>query len=177
VRYTDLAEDLVQETLLAAIEDRHRFEARSSLRTWLVGILKHKLLDYRRRSARRAARAQPPPKRASDEEVEAWTESQFSRRGKWKIPPAQWGDDPRSILESDEFRVILVRCLEKLPIRAADALMLTERQGLNAQRLGNFLGISATNVGVLLYRARSAMRRCLEVHWFGRKRAGESHVV
>lgn len=163
------AEDVVQETLLAAIASRDKFEARSSVRTWLTAILKHKLLDHQRQAKRLQTSKASAVQRASDEEVERWVDQQFTPSGKWKNPPGNWGNSPQDGPEQEEFRAILARCVEKLPAKAAETLMVAERQEGDAESIGNILSLTATNVRVLLYRARSALRRCLEVHWFGRE--------
>lgn len=161
----DVAEDLVQDALLAALSGRDRFANRSSVRTWLIGILKHKIADHRRKTAG-LGRGSSPPRTATEQELEEWMQGQFGRGGKWKIAPGNWRGDPHDLIEHDEFRMVLMRCIEKLPEPAADALLLKERQGFSPQRLAEFLQISTNHLGVMLYRARSALRRCLEVHWF-----------
>jgi RNA polymerase sigma-70 factor (TIGR02943 family) len=162
----EAAEDLVQDALLAAITNRDQFQNHSTVRTWLIGILKHKIVDWHRRAGALQRRAAPPPKRVSSEELERWVDAQFGRGGKWRVPPKAWSGEPHAAIEQDEFRAVLWRCIEKLPEASGDALLLAERQGLNAEHLARVLQITTNHVGVMLYRARSALRRCLEVHWF-----------
>lgn len=109
--------------------------------------------------------------------MERWVVGQFTSSGKWKSPPrgGDWGRDPAKILEDDEFREVLAECLGKLPPRAAEALRLRERDDLAVQQIGKILELSPTNIGVILHRARTALRRCLELRWFGKsKRKGET---
>lgn len=171
----DAAEDLVQDTLLAAMSAQHSFAGRSTVQSWLIGILKHKIGDHLRR-ARTAARSagkqgDENAGQPSEDELDGWVESQFSARGKWKVPPAKWGRDPSAESEREELGRVLSECLEKLPPRAAEVFLLNETQAHGAEILSKVLELSTTNIGVILYRARMALRRCLEVSWFGRRRA------
>jgi RNA polymerase sigma-70 factor (TIGR02943 family) len=174
-RVTDshVAEDLVQETLLGAMQSHDRFKHGSSVRTWLTAILRHKLIDHLRRSKRHRGSGtgdRSPIDSYSDEAaLERFAESQFHRHGKWRILPGRWGrasTDPASTLESEEFRRALLNCLEQLPPRPAEAIDLAERRGMSLEQVSKLLGITATHAGVLLHRARLALRRCLELNWF-----------
>jgi len=151
-----LAEDLVQETLLAAIEARGRFAGRASERTWLVGILKHKLVDHRRRASTR---------RFTADGLEAYVESCFDQRGVWRDKPRAWPAGEAS----DEQLEILRRCLGRLPSGMAEVLQLYERSEVTADAVGAVLGLSATGVWSRLYRARTALRECLDRNWFERE--------
>jgi len=160
VRNVNAAEDLVQDTLLAAIESKDTFAGASSERTWLVGILKHKILQRYRRVVR--------DKRDIQDDIDpAFVEGLFSRRGTWKSGPGGWGGDPDSVPEAEEFRRALAECLFKLPRRIAEAFLLAEQHHLTTENLCQVLEVSATNVYAMLYRARSALRQCLERGWFG----------
>jgi RNA polymerase sigma-70 factor, ECF subfamily len=171
---THLAEDLVQDTLLAAMQAQRRFEHASSVRTWLTSILRHKLIDNLRRESARH------PTAAGEDELERFVDSQFHRRGKWRVLPGRWGgvgssvgggvtgvsDDPTTSAECEELRRALAYCMEKLPPRPAEVIDLSERGGLNLEQISKVLGVTTTNAGVLLHRARLALRRCLELKWF-----------
>jgi RNA polymerase sigma-70 factor (ECF subfamily) len=174
VRRADVAEELVQETLLAALGQRAAFESRSSLRTWLTGILKHKIVDHLQAMNRRTA-AQAPTIEASaetsDERLAEWVNEQFTARGKWKVPPARWTNDASVEAERTELGKALADCLEKLPAQSAEVFLLTERMESSADQLSKVLGLTATNIGVILHRARMALRRCLETNWFGHSRS------
>jgi RNA polymerase sigma-70 factor (ECF subfamily) len=163
-----LAEDLVQETLLAAIERRDSFDARSQLRTWLVAILKRKIADHRRRAGRGRAAAQI----STDAGLEERVEEQFDARGNWSVPPARWEPGADDATARAELHRMLAECLKGLPPQAAQVLLLSERQGLPAASVGKILGLTPTNVGVILYRARTALRRCLEQRWFSGTKEG-----
>lgn len=155
-----LAEDMVQETLLAAIQSKNRFEGRSTERTWLVGILKHKILDHIRGKYREIPVTELLK---PDESIEAL----FDERGRWKEGPTPWRDDPQSSLDQKEFWRALVQCLAELPDRLGQVFALREMEGLGTDEIRNMLNVTATNLGVLLHRARMRLRRCLEINWFG----------
>ena len=172
VRSVDLAEDLVQETLLAAIVAQGSFAGRSAVRSWLTGILKHKIADHRRRTKRHAVPSQtgtPVAASPSEANLAEWVDDQFTARGKWKAQPARWGGDPSAESERNELSKILAGCLDALPPRVAEVFLLVERTESSAQLSSNVLGVSTTNIAVILHRARMALRRCLEVNWFRRR--------
>jgi RNA polymerase sigma-70 factor (ECF subfamily) len=151
------AEDVVQETLLAALSGRSGFAGRSNLRTWLTGILKHKIVDAIRRLSRESPLA--------GEEEDADFEALFDQRGHWSEMPAAWpGAD--SALEQKEFLIALEQCLACLPAKTAQAFMMREHLGLETAEICKELGVTPTHCWVLLYRARVALRRCLETNWF-----------
>ena len=155
----EIAEDIVQETFLAALRAREKFQARSSVRTWLVGILKHKILDHFRKIYR-----EPPISDLLFSEDPS--EALFDEKGKWKLRPIAWADDPRAGLEQKEFWETFLRCMSELPRRLAKVFALRELEGLKHEEICNLLKISATNTGVMLHRARLRLRHCLEINWF-----------
>jgi len=152
----DAALDLVQEALLAALRSRDAFAGRSSVRTWLTGILRHKILDHFR------ARSRDPAAPGPDPEVEL-----FDGDGRWKAPPRTWPADPSDAMDRHQFWEALERCLAALPPRHASAFSLREIEGLETADLCKALEATPTNVWVILHRARLALRRCLEGSGFG----------
>jgi RNA polymerase sigma-70 factor (ECF subfamily) len=151
------AEDAVQETLLAALRGREGFAGRSSARTWLIGILNHKVADILRRRSRERNLNQAE---TGDEPLE---DLLFAADGHWRHPPAAWGD-PDAVLEQQTFWEAFARCLETLPPRQAQAFTLCEMDGVAGAEAGKVLGITATNVWVVLHRARLRLRECLELN-------------
>lgn len=154
-----LAEDLVQETFLAALKGRKNFQRRSALKTWLTAILKHKIIDHLRKKNRIQ----------TIEDIDAVGETVdgfFEKSGAWRIRPGNWDVNPGKILEQRQFMDTLYRCLSDLPERLAKAFMLREMEGLSTEELCKSLQITATNSWVMLYRARAYLRRCLEINWF-----------
>lgn len=163
LRDTDLAEDVVQETLLAALQADAGFAECSSLCTWLIGILKHKIADQQRRSARET-RLFEPDCAGSDEEIE---DILFNPEGSWQSPPKAWLH-PEQSLEQEQFWRIYEWCQQNLPERQARVFMLRELVGLEPEEICKDLGLSSTNYWVILHRARLRLRECLETRWFGK---------
>ena len=153
------AEDIVQETFLAALNSLKNFKGRSSERTWLTGILKHKIVDYYRKKVKE----QP----VDDIEYHLETiDEVFDKNGQWKVKPAKWADDPQKFYEEREFMKVLHSCLSELSSRLSSAFILREMIGESTEEICKVLNISATNLWVMLYRARMNLRRCLEINWF-----------
>jgi RNA polymerase sigma-70 factor (ECF subfamily) len=158
LRDRSAAEDAVQETLLAAIQGASRFAGQSSVRTWLVGILKHKIVD----SVRKASREQPIESLEDrGEDLDAF----FADDGHFADIPQQWASPERS-LEEKGFFDALERCLQSLPQNTARAFTMREVMGLETDEICKELRISTSNCWVMLYRARVSLRACLERTWF-----------
>jgi RNA polymerase sigma-70 factor (ECF subfamily) len=161
LRDNDLAEDVVQDTLLAALQGATGFSGRSSLKTWLTGILKHKIVDAIRRKTREPAFA------SLEEECQLEDfDALFDDSGHWENPPADWGD-PESELSRQQFFDIMQFCLDKLPPNTGRVFMMREVMELTGDEICKELAITSTNLWVILYRARVALRECLEQNWFG----------
>jgi RNA polymerase sigma-70 factor (ECF subfamily) len=160
LRSPDLAADLVQETFAEALRSRSSFRGRSSEWTWLVGILRHKIVDTLRKIRREPASGRGLV-------AEGTLESRFDRKGRWRFGPADWGSDPSRALETREFWEVLGGCLSKLPQGVADAFLLRELDGLGADEVQAILDITPANFWKRLHRARSLLRQCLESGWFG----------
>ena len=161
LRNPKTAEDIVQETFLAALKSRSTFSGKSSEKTWFVGILKHKIIDYFRKSSHEQPMSDFT---ANKDDI---TEELFDRNGRWKKPPEKWDTDPIKVIEQDEFWVIFQNCLNKLHTKIADAFSLRELEGLDTEEICDVLHLSKTNLWVMLHRARIQLRQCLEINWFG----------
>lgn len=168
LRDADLAEDVVQETLLAALQAAAGFAERASLRTWLIGILKHKIADQQRRRARETQLFELD-RIGPDEDIE---EDLFNAEGGWHSPPKAWSH-PEQSLEQEEFWRIYEWCQQSLPLRQAKVFMLRELVGLEPEEICKELGFSSTNYWVTLHRARLRLRLCLETRWFGKQQVGD----
>ncbi len=156
-----LAEDVVQETLLAALSGSS-FSGKSSLKTWLTGILKHKIIDAIRRKQREPLLASTFDDECDIEDLDGLFKTPF---GAWDSPPAEWGD-PELALNRSQFFDIMDFCLEKLPPNTARVFMMREVMGLESDEICKELAITANNLWVILYRARMSLRECLEQNWF-----------
>jgi RNA polymerase sigma-70 factor (ECF subfamily) len=148
------AEEVVQEALLAALEARDGFHGRSHPRTWLVGILRHKVLSRLRARARRGPSA----------DVDDLDDC-FDARGHWRKPRVRWSD-PAALAERREFWRVVDSCLRRLPSRMAAAFTLRTVDEHAPDEVCADLSISAANLWVLLHRARLQLVRCLQIHWF-----------
>lgn len=163
LRNSAAAEDVVQETLLAALQGGARFGGQSSVKTWLIGILKHKIIDTIRR------RSREQPLESGDDEgpsIEELQDLAYAPDGHFRAAPQEWAD-PESALTERRFFEVLERCMANLPPKTARAFALREVMGLETEEICKELGITASNCWVLLYRARMALRDCLEGRWFG----------
>lgn len=158
------AEDVVQETLLAALEGAERFSGKSSLKTWLTGILKHKIIDQMRRQSRE----QPLISGDGDESESEAVDALFLEDGHWRQPPANWGD-PDKALENKAFIEVFEQCARNMPAKTARAFMMREVMDMTTEEICKELEISTTNCWVMLHRARLSLRECLEIKWFGKQ--------
>jgi RNA polymerase sigma-70 factor (ECF subfamily) len=151
------AEDVVQETFIAAIKSPS-FAEQSSPRTWLTGILKHKIIDLMRKNVREIAASSL----MSDEDANM--DEFFDETGHWAEKPLAW-DMPQDALEQKQFLTVLQNCMNKLPAKLAALFMMRDVHETDNEEICKELNITATNAWVMLYRARMGMRKCLEINW------------
>jgi RNA polymerase sigma-70 factor (ECF subfamily) len=170
VRDGMMAEDLVQETLLAAVGSYQGNAGRSSERTWLVGIMKRQLIDHFRRLASTAAFQLTP---GGDDDETDWIETSGPWRGHWREDkaPLSWFGDAATLLESPEFWEIFERCLSQLPQQMSIVFTLRELDGLSATEICEILNLTPETLLELLNRSRTKLRRLLEANWFSRRAA------
>ncbi|HEY6087620.1 MAG TPA: sigma-70 family RNA polymerase sigma factor [Burkholderiaceae bacterium] len=154
------SEDAVGDTVLAALAKPQAFAGQSQLKTWLVGILKHKLIDQIRRHGREVSTT-------TDDDEEDLDGLLFNASGHWRTAPAEWGD-PEAALGRREFFEVLELCVENLPGVQGRVFMMREWLELDSAEICKELGITATNLWVLLHRARLRLQACLQERWFGR---------
>ena len=157
LRNTAWAEDAVSDTLLVALEKPQSFAGRSQLKTWLIGILKHKLVDQIRRQTRELS--------TTAEDGEPLEDLLFHEDGHWRDSPQEW-TQPEASLQQVEFFRVLEACVDKLPGQQGRLFMMREWLELDTEEICKALAISPTNLWVMLHRARLRLRACLEQHWF-----------
>lgn len=162
LRDPHLAEDAVQETLLAAVTAKSQFAGKSSAKTWLTGILKHKIADLMRKRSREthledAIRVEA--ERESDE-----FDPLFRGDDHWSTPPLDWGD-PERALENKHFWEVFEVCARLMSPAVARVFMMREVQGFSTDEICKEVGITTTNCWVMLHRARMSLRLCLEQKW------------
>ena len=154
------AEDAVSETLIAALEGATGFAGQSQVKTWVVGILKHKIIDQFRRGAREVS---------VESQMEATgaesLDELYQPDGHRVNPPLDWGD-PEAALSRTQFFDVLQVCVEHLPAAMGRVFMMREWLELDTGQICKELGITSTNCFVLLHRARLRLRECLEMNWF-----------
>ena len=160
VRVPDVAQDLVQDTFLAALRNYDTFDGKAAERTWLCGILKNKIVDYYRKRARETSFANLES--LSDELSQKFTD------GSWVhvVGPKHWRPEADVVTYRAEFWETMHKCIGKLPRRVAAVFTLREMDELQTDEVCSMLQISQSNLAVMLHRARMAMRECLELNWF-----------
>jgi RNA polymerase sigma-70 factor (ECF subfamily) len=163
----DLAEDAVQEALIGALKNAGAFEGRAAFRTWVYGILKHKIADALRQRGRTPVIGTGG--RNVDEDAEKLDEL-FDARGHWMqdATPTRWAD-PEASFSDREFWRVFETCLDGLPPRQGRLFMMREFVGLEADEICKSTGVSQTNLYVLLHRARLRLRECLAQRWLGER--------
>jgi RNA polymerase sigma-70 factor (TIGR02943 family) len=153
----ETAEDLVQETFLSAFKARRDFDGRAAFSTWLIAILRRKIIDHYRKDARTPA--------VVDAELDE-VAPLFDRTGHWTVPPAKWGSASVDHAENSEFWEVVRRCLAGLPRHLAQAFELRELGLATVQEASEIAGITPRNLSVRLHRSRLLLRSCLEQKWF-----------
>lgn len=173
VRDVAKAEDLVQETFLAALKGGKSFAGRSAEKSWLVGILKNKVSDHFRKASRETSFTDL--EFYQDEETGNYVADGLLK-GEWKptLGPREWQAEPGAALDSEAFWQAFHQCADKLPKAVSAAFRLRELDEVDTKEICQILSISEANLWVMLHRARMALRRCLEVNWFRKLESGPS---
>lgn len=157
LRDGDAAEEVVQETFVAALRHVDQYEAKGSERAWLLGILKRKIIDLIRARNRTTSLA--------DEDSNDPSEALFDRSGSWQKEIRSAHYAPLDSLEREDFWRILRGCLDKLPARQADVFVLREMDDQTTEKICQELEITASNLWVILYRARLQLSNCMKSRW------------
>lgn len=160
IREPEISEDLVQETLLAALKARANYAGQASEQTWLIGILKHKMMDYFRKASRDKTQA-------FDEQFASATDDDyFDQQGHWQIDLSS-GSGPEKSLEQEQFLEILQACIDRLPPRMAQLFVLSELDGMENEEICKTMSISTmNNFWVMMSRVRVQLRHCLDLNGF-----------
>jgi RNA polymerase sigma-70 factor (ECF subfamily) len=155
------AENVVQETFLAALKGKDSFSGRSSERTWMIGILKHKIIDYFRKKYR-----ETPVTDLQTDQEQMTIDSFFDQTEHPLKYPSDWEANPRELSSNHEFWLVLEECMKKLPQATALAFSMREIDQMKTEEICQTLNITPTNLWVMMHRARLQMRGCLEENWF-----------
>ncbi|HKQ57078.1 MAG TPA: sigma-70 family RNA polymerase sigma factor [Candidatus Eisenbacteria bacterium] len=154
-----LAEDIAQETWLAVIRGLRGFEGRSTIGTWIYGILVRRARTIAVQEARRAA---PASAERNGNGLVEWSPG-LGRVGLWEEPPVPWDlEDPAAIHQSHEALEVVRAALEGLPVAQRQVVLLRDVEGLGSDEVCNILELSGTNQRVLLHRGRARIRRALD---------------
>jgi RNA polymerase sigma-70 factor, ECF subfamily len=151
------AEDAVSETLVAALENLGAFAGRATVRTWLVGILKHKIVDQVRRHTREC-------QIETYEEEPDYGSLPDAAPGGPVEAHADWGD-PQEHLSRRQFLAQFDQCLKALPPQQGRAFLLRNWMEEETDDICNELGVTANNLAVMLHRARNRLRSSLHPQW------------
>ena len=165
LRDETLAEDVVQEALLSALQSLDSYCGQAAERTWLTGILKHKIVDHYRKNSKQV--------QITDEDTDLSGIDHFFERpdswdGHWavKLRPVDPEQSPERAMELGEFWRVMNGCLSALPERIANIFSLREIDGMSSEEICDVLRLSPSNFWVIMHRARMQLRRCIEIKWF-----------
>jgi RNA polymerase sigma-70 factor (ECF subfamily) len=154
----DLAKDLVQETFLSALKAMKNFKGEASERTWLVSILKRKIIDQYRKSNSKKGKA----------EVRMSFYESGENKGKWieERAPSDWGNFGEKDIENEELKNVLDLCIKALPEKHRMVFLLKTVSNFETAEISNELNLTASNIWVIIHRARIQLRECIEKNWF-----------
>lgn len=158
-----LAEDVVQEALIAAFKFIQSFDGRSALKTWVFAILKNKIID----ALRKKQQLSEVDLLLHHGDDNSDLEKPFDQNGAWQHDqrPKDWGG-PELVARDQDFWRVFEACLEHLPGQHAMVFMYREFIGMESKEICDVVGIGVSNLHVILYRARMRLRECLENNWF-----------
>ncbi|MFV0249156.1 MAG: sigma-70 family RNA polymerase sigma factor [Tenacibaculum sp.] len=153
-----LAKDLVQETFFAGLKSAKNFEGKSTERTWLVSILKRKIIDYYRKINSKKGQA----------EIKLSFYEEGDSEGNWieeKVPQT-WKNEAEQHIENDELRIQIDKCINSLPKKYAMVFRMKTIHEFETEEICKELEITPSNLWVIIHRARTQLRSCLEKNWF-----------
>lgn len=153
----EMAKDLVQDTFFAGLKSMKNFKGEATERTWLISILKRKIIDYYRKINSNKGKAEVRMSFVSDEHEGDWLEERVAD------PFDKTAEDT---LENSELGDAIYNCLSKLPEKQAAVFKMKTIEGMETETICNELNITASNLWVIIHRARIAMADCMEKTWF-----------
>jgi RNA polymerase sigma-70 factor (TIGR02943 family) len=158
INKTEISKDLVQETFFAALNAMKNFEGKASERTWLVAILKRKIIDYYRKINSTKGQAEVRMNFYNEGEYEGdWIEQRV---------PQTWGNDADKNIENSELANTLAACIASLPEKYSIVFKMKTLQGFATEDICKELDITTSNLWVIIHRARTQLRKCMEDNWF-----------
>ena len=163
VNNPDSAQEIVQVTLLAALQSQKSFAGRSSEKSWLFGILKHKIMDHFR-----SLKTRRTYELSTDDDANPY-ENEFDEEGHFINPPKKWQTDPLHAAENEELVLALAKCMEGLSEKSRHIFVMKEVEGMKSEDICKEMEIQPTNLWVILHRARNQLKKCLETNDWHRK--------
>jgi RNA polymerase sigma-70 factor (TIGR02943 family) len=158
VNNSDLAKDLVQETFFAGLKSAKNFQGKATERTWLVSILKRKIIDHYRKINSKKGQAEVRMNFYDDGENEGnWLEERV---------PQSWDNASEKNIENEELKSQLEACINKLPEKYAMVFRMKTVQEFETEEICKELDITSSNLWVMIHRARTQLRKCMEDNWF-----------
>ena len=158
VNNNEIAKDLVQEAFFAGLKSAKNFKGEASERTWLVSILKRKIIDYYRKINSKKGKSEVRMNFYDGGENEGnWLEERV---------PQSWDNESEKNIESEELGKALENCIDKLPEKYAMVFKMKTIQGFDTEDICKELDITASNLWVIIHRARTQLRKCMEDNWF-----------
>jgi len=157
---SELAKDIVQETFFSGLKAQHNFRGQASERTWLISILKRKIIDHYRKINSAKGKA----------EIRVNFYEDGDKKGTWleERVPKMWGNEAEKNIENDELKSALDSCIKNLPEKYRLVFLMKNVQHYETEEICNELGITASNLWVIIHRARHQLRKCLEDNWFSK---------
>ena len=154
----EIAKDLVQDTFLAAAEKIDGFKGDSSPKTWLFAILNNKIIDVYRKKIKQPVKTD-----------ESFFSEFFDEGERWKSgrSPQDWHEEENHLLDNDDFRIVLKRCLDELPDKWNACVQLKFMENKKGEEICQEIGITPSNFWQIIHRAKLQLRDCIEVNWFG----------
>lgn len=162
VKYKEVAEDIIQETFIAALSSKNKFEGKSSEKTWLFSIMKFKIADYYRKHYKNS--------NAENNSDESFLDNYFDKNDTyhWRenTKPLTWHNDVEDAFEQEEFKGVLADCVQKVPTKTGSVFTLKYLEDLDSEEICEILNISEANLWTLMHRSKLLLRGCLEKNWF-----------
>jgi len=153
----EIAKDLVQDTFFAGLKAMDNFKGEASERTWLISILKRKIIDHYRKINSKKGKAEVRMSYNSDENEGDWLEERVAD---------PYDKNAEDNLMNSELEEAIYNCLGKLPKKQADVFKMKTILGYETETICNELNINPSNLWVIIHRARTAMVECMEKNWF-----------
>ncbi|WP_405380533.1 sigma-70 family RNA polymerase sigma factor [Maribacter sp. LLG6340-A2] len=158
VNDAEIAKDLVQDTFIAGLKSAKNFKGDAAERTWLIAILKRKVIDHYRKINSKKGKAEVRMNYSSQTDAEGdWLEERIAD------PNSNFENDA---LENEELGLAIQKCIAKLPKKQAQVFTMKTIEGMETEDICNALGINASNLWVMIHRARTGLMACLNQNWF-----------